>query len=316
MIIGNTLQKQLRQMSSIGSFHKQLSEMNSIGSIHKQFSQMNSIGSLHKQLSQMNSIGSIHKQFGQMNSIGSLHKQLSQMNSIGSIHKQFSQMNSLGSLHKQISSINIGSISKLSISSLNQNQAFNNSIMALAQPGYFETAISALNEQTLDFETFEEDFEAQVIKDDLEGISSSNSTKSFNDYFEKLPAYVQFIMIYIFMQIITPQINSISANLLTPHVESFLSSSQSEDRIKIKSIKEIAYQTTIETNSLRFITGNNVRLRSDSSTNSNILDELQLGQIVTILSKEKNWVEVQYSYVNGEFMQGWVFTRYTSRFKK
>jgi hypothetical protein len=39
-----------------------------------------------------------------------------------------------------------------------------------------------------------------------------------------------------------------------------------------------------------------------------------LGQVVTVLSKNKNWIEIMYEYDNGEIMHGWVFTRYTTKF--
>ena len=73
---------------------------------------------------------------------------------------------------------------------------------------------------------------------------------------------------------------------------------------------------SINISSLRFVTGNNVRLRRAPSTNSEIIDEMALGQVVTVLSKKRNWIEVQYEYKDGEVMTGWTFTAYTKRFVK
>ena len=117
------------------------------------------------------------------------------------------------------------------------------------------------------------------------------------------------------MNIIVPQINSISANLLTPIVESYLDGNDADERKKIRDIKKLPLSTSeITTDNLRFITGNNVRLRESPSTNSAILDELVLGQVVTVLSKEKNWIEVMYAYEQEEVWHGWVFTRYKAKF--
>ena len=39
-----------------------------------------------------------------------------------------------------------------------------------------------------------------------------------------------------------------------------------------------------------------------------------LGQVATVVSKNKNWIEVVYECEDGTLLTGWVFTRYTSRF--
>jgi uncharacterized protein YgiM (DUF1202 family) len=114
-----------------------------------------------------------------------------------------------------------------------------------------------------------------------------------------------------------PQVNSISANLITPVVESYLEASEETDRQKVKGIKNIPLALKdVDTTDLRFITGDNVRLRAGPSTNSEIYDELTLGQVVTVLTKKRNWIEVMYEYEDGESMSGWVFTRYTAKFVK
>ena len=86
---------------------------------------------------------------------------------------------------------------------------------------------------------------------------------------------------------------------------------------KIKEIKKIPLTLSdVNTDALRFIKGNNLRLRASPSINSEIYDELILGQVVTVLSKQKNWIEVMYEYEDGESISGWVFTRYTEKFIK
>ena len=86
---------------------------------------------------------------------------------------------------------------------------------------------------------------------------------------------------------------------------------------KVQKTKNISWQIEKEQiSNFRFITGDNVRLREDSSTKSAVLDELVLGQVVEVHSKKKNWIEVSYQYEDGTYMSGWVFTRYTARFVK
>ena len=162
-------------------------------------------------------------------------------------------------------------------------------------------------------------FELESLEVDLttaaEKFDNAGSTASLSSVFANLSPQVQTIFIFIFLHILFPLVNSVSANLLTPVAESYLQDKNLTDREKVKEIKEIpAHFNHITTEGLRFITGNNVRLRSEPSTKAEIIDELLLGQIVTVLSKDRNWIEVTYTYDSGESMSGWVFTRYTAKF--
>jgi uncharacterized protein YgiM (DUF1202 family) len=71
----------------------------------------------------------------------------------------------------------------------------------------------------------------------------------------------------------------------------------------------------IDIENLRFVTRNNVKLRAKASTKSEVLDELVIGQVVTVLSKKKNWAEVVYQYDDGPALHGWILTTYTAKFK-
>ncbi|MDP4537477.1 SH3 domain-containing protein [Alkalimonas collagenimarina] len=162
-------------------------------------------------------------------------------------------------------------------------------------------------------------FEVENLETDLtiavEEFNNVSSPASLAAVFGNLSPLVQAIFLFIILQVLLPQVNSISANFLTPVIESYLQGNNLTNREKVKEIKEIpVYLNDVTTEGLRFITGNNVRLRSEPSTKSEILDELLLGQVVTILSKDRNWIEVTYSYGDGKTMSGWVFTRYTAKF--
>jgi uncharacterized protein YgiM (DUF1202 family) len=162
-------------------------------------------------------------------------------------------------------------------------------------------------------------FELESLEVDLvaatDQFNNAGSLVSLTSVFANLPPLVQAVFFFILLQVFLPQLNSISANLLTPVVESYLQGNNLTDREKVKEIKGIpVHLSGVATEGLRFITGNNVRLRSGPSTNSEILDELLLGQVVTVLSKDRNWIEVTYKYGDGETMSGWVFTRYTAKF--
>ncbi|WP_462175559.1 SH3 domain-containing protein [Pseudoalteromonas gelatinilytica] len=166
-----------------------------------------------------------------------------------------------------------------------------------------------------------ESVNASSIEQELENTESKfnlvENSKSFLRTFKSLPPWVQSILFFCLLEIILPQLNNISSNLLTPKVESYLESNDKTNRQKIKDIKKIPLTLNdIDTTDLRFITGSNVHLRAGPSTSTEVCDELVLGQIVTVLSKKRNWIEVMYEYEDGEYMSGWVFTRYTAKFEK
>lgn len=207
------------------------------------------------------------------------------------------------------------------IDSLGRNEAFYRSIASLAQPAYRECAFGILNKSVLNNSSnlsYENvDFDINVLEDDIKKLSTAEDHNKFSDIFAKIPLQVQMILIFIFLQIFLPQINSISANLITPYINEYLLSSKATDREKIKDISKInLINPILEMDKLRFITRYNVILRSRPSTKTEILDELCLGQVVTVISKKRNWIEIQYINQDEEILRGWVFTRYTARFKK
>lgn len=189
----------------------------------------------------------------------------------------------------------------------------NSSSLLVAEPNYLSELsgiISTIDISALDASSVEDKLEQSCSQ--LEKVDNG---KSFVNVFRNLPPFVQAIFYYILINVFLAQVNSISANLLTPVVESYLESIVASDREKVKGVKKIPLLLgSVDTDGLRFITGNNVRLRTNPSTTSEIIDELVLGQVVTVLSKNRNWIEVMYQYENGEPITGWVFTRYTAKF--
>ena len=189
------------------------------------------------------------------------------------------------------------------------------SAVILSKPSYLSEMaeiVSSIDFNTIDVSSFEECLEK--AEDEF---SSEESKDNFVNVFSNLHPLIQALLFYFLIHVFMPQVNSISANLLTPMVESYLDDNERSDRQKIKEIKNIPLPLKdVNTDDLRFITGNNVHLRASPSTNSEVYDELILGQVVTVLSKQKNWIEVVCEYKNGESMSGWVFTRYTAKFIK
>lgn len=155
---------------------------------------------------------------------------------------------------------------------------------------------------------------------ELEHNEDTNSTNpkaidTLVSKFQKLPPLAQLLLMILLTHITLPITQNVAANLLTPHVEQLMQDSDKPEQQKLKEIQRLPLKLdTIETNGLRFITAEHLRLRQGPSTKSQVVDDLRQGQIVTVVSKERNWIEVRYEYEDGEVVTGWVFTRYTSRF--
>ena len=148
-------------------------------------------------------------------------------------------------------------------------------------------------------------------------MANSEDSALFLKFLARTPATLKLIILFILFYIAYPISMNISANLITPIVQEYLFKVDLSEKEKIKEIKNIKTENPdIETDELRFITGNSVRLRSGPSTKTEILDELSLGQVVKVVSKKRNWIEVEYEYEEGEYLRGWVFTTYTAKFKK
>jgi hypothetical protein len=214
-------------------------------------------------------------------------------------------------IEKAVASIAQPSAIQKALDSLNSHQSAVAKLMeSVGNSSAIENMLASLDSQ--DFENIDD--ELAIAADQL---NETDTPNSYLSVFKNLPPTIQAIFFYILLNVIIPQINSISANILTPVVSSYLQESDLTKREDVKNIKDFPrYLDNVQVDGLRFITGDNVRLREGPSTKSDILDELVLGQVVSILSKDRNWIEVMYEYEDGEVLSGWVFTRYTSKFRK
>ena len=231
-------------------------------------------------------------------------------------------MNSSGAFAKAINSAErlqkmVGLNSAITESIL-MSSAFNQSLITLVMPENFTSAISLIEQELVrqDYEALisEDDASEEIIIVSLDSISENNNFESFETLFSRIPFSVKIILIFMIMQIILPLINNISANLMTPYVDEVIS--EISDRDKVGVLKKIDLkEIDVPLKSLRFISGNNIRLRSEPTIKSEVVDMFRLGQVVVFLGKHKNWTNVMIQYENKEVISGWVFTRYVKKFR-
>jgi hypothetical protein len=100
------------------------------------------------------------------------------------------------------------------------------SSLLLEEPEY----LLELTPSTSNFDASNLEKELSQSSEQFEKVSD---VKSFIEVFNSLPSIVQAILLFLIMNVFLPQINSISANLLSPVVENYLEDNSSSERDKI-----------------------------------------------------------------------------------
>jgi hypothetical protein len=319
MNISSVAQRLATQLD-MSNLAKKIAAQMDVSNVAQRFATQMDVSNLAQKIASQMDVSSVAQRFATQMDMSNLAAKIVAQMDVSSVAQRFATQMDMSNLAKKITaSIRISNPALLAIESISRSEAFHNSIATLAKPENLSAAIEVLNRQSVDYQAKlsrnDTDFDIQQLEEGFEKIASSRNHEEFNKNYANFPAPIQFIIFRLFLLIVLPMIIGISVNILTPHVQDYLSATNDDKRAKIKVIKNIGTNTTIGTMGLRFITGDNVRLRSGPSTSSEILDELKLGQIVTVLSKKRNWIEVQYSYKDSETLRGWVFTRYTANFK-
>jgi len=163
------------------------------------------------------------------------------------------------------------------------------------------------------------DLESYQISDseqlDFEPLENASNSSEFLAAFSKLPILIQIFILWFCFEFVPNVGSNVIANIITPHVEDVIGTSGKQMKEQVKVISNIKIED-IDLESYRFVTVDNLILRERAKANSASLDNLKFGQVLTVISRDRNWLEVTYNYDNGNVMHGWVFTRYTAKFKQ
>lgn len=204
-----------------------------------------------------------------------------------SVAKAIKQMDSMGALAKSIQALNHGD--------------------------FFARAVESIN--SIPYQTQWESFIPDIeLTENIASINDSNES-TFLDVFNNLNPYVKLLILFVFLQIVMPQVNNVVSSLFTtPIFEQFIKARKLNTE-EVRNIKKTPLKDFDKSN-LRFVFSNDVKLRAKPSTHSEVLDVLVIGQVITILERKKGWAEVIYVNDDDQTCQGWVMTRYTAKFKR
>ncbi len=308
-----TIQAALASVRVDDSVQRMMKSMDFTSSIQKAISSISYNDSLQKMMESMNHTKTIQAALASVRVDDSLQRMMKSMDFTNSIQKAISSLNYTDSIQKMMESVNytktLNNISKFHDIS-RQMQGIG---AFLAKPNILEQIIES-NHSWKDLDPDHLAIEQEEFTQSIAPLTNAVNENEFLSFFMKIPPVIQAVIIFIFLQFFLPQVNNVISQVLNPYIQEIIATSDKTSKEIVKEIKQVpASSFGVDVSSLRFITGTNVRLRQKNSTNSQVIDELEIGQIVEVVSKKKNWIQVKITYEE-EVLIGWVFTRYTAKF--
>ncbi|CAI1608350.1 Bacterial SH3 domain [Serratia marcescens] len=195
---------------------------------------------------------------------------------------------------------------------------YNSSLMFENKKITIDYISDVLSEEEIELVSPVQSSDVSAYKDKMLEIGEIDNEATFRKFMESLPKNIRVYIAMFFFTFFLPNlidvINGVVVNLITPVVQEYLDGSDKSEKGKVHDIKKLVTMD-VDKSQVRFITKDLVYLREKPSKKSSVIDELTLGQVVTVKSKVKNWIEISYKYESGEIVNGWVFTSYTAKFK-
>ena len=285
-----------------------------------------SAGSTHADLlKRLDSSGSISKLAASL-SAGSTHadllKYFDSSNSISKLAGSISAGRTYADLLKGIDE----SISTQKwVKSITDNAVFYTSLVRLGQYGHLDSFLDEVEIESstpnLNIDDANADLEVQDALNLLQELASTESPGGFERILKNAPDWLKWLLVISFVYVIWPLVigaaSGVMGNLITPHVQAYLDEAQSAtQREQMKGLKKLSFpELGIELRGYRFVTATTLHLRATPNARSAIVGELKFGQVVSVLSYNLDWTEVLYQYGDGSTVIGWVFTRYTAKFR-
>lgn len=257
----------------------------------------------------MKASSSIHKALDSITTNSAYEHILEQINATSSIHKAMDSLAASCAYAKTIAALSSSSSLQRTFDAISSTGSFRAALVSLAIPANLQAAMVGF-----DFEAAGIPRQENQIAEQIDDLAKAEESSDFLRLFRQIPTAIQVIMLFMVLQILLPIINSVTANIVTPYVEAIVANSVKPRRELVKAIASTRIED-LDLSQHRFVTVEVLHLREQPSTKSQILDDLQLGQVLTVVSRERNWMEVAYTHEDGEIMQGWVFARYAAKFK-
>jgi len=213
------------------------------------------------------------------------------------------QMNPIGSVLKA---------SETHFLSINKSISDHLSILDQLQPLIDTPDLTEYIRSAIDYnEALEEVNSESEIKDSLQELISADSeedrSRIFSNFSDRNKRWISVFIEYLRMAILAYAVNQI------PSIKEIQRSFEKDGREGVMNLLTLSHEKAEE--GRHFISGEGVRLRKRATTKSAIIETLNKGQVVYLLSKSKNndWVEVYFYEDEDTVKTGWVFARYARK---
>lgn len=351
MASSNIYSAHLKAMENISSAHKlsmliansqvqnaHAKVMDNIGSAHKlaEFLANSSVQSAHLKVT--DSISSVQKLAMSITEqiINSAHlKALESDGWIQNVTKSLLENNTYGryleamvghrSIEEAAKSIRTGGAYETYLKSVSSSAKLLESIERLKQPEYLNILLRGLERDISSLDSASDSMaalgESREIDELFTELASTDSPSSFSSFLDRSPVWLKWFFLHVLLclagQLLIGAASGVIGNLITPYVEAYLQGAQaSTQREKVKEIKRLSFsELGIELRDYRFISATTLSVREKPNSKSAVVGELRFGQVIGVLSTERDWTEVVYQYGDGDTLTGWVFTRYIAKFR-
>jgi hypothetical protein len=274
---------------------------------------------------------SIHNALNAFNAANSYQENINKLMGVSSIQSALNAFNAANSYQERINKLMGGGALQSAIKSINESTAHQHLIEELLTRSSFQNAVNAFTKQAtlgnipdwathpigpIDTHALPDPY---LIDAEIEsklaaiGEAGDSDSTSFSKAFESLPAWLQLILLSILVNLFLPVSQNIIANLVTPHIEKIFSDPVKTEKEKKEQSKAFSLDD-LDLSNHRFVSTARLYLRESPDSNSGILSELKLGQVVSVIEKDRNWMKVSCEDEDGIIVQGWVFSRYMEKF--
>lgn len=156
---------------------------------------------------------------------------------------------------------------------------------------------------------------ADTIKkftDILESHKPTEATSNLLNFISDLKEPLRAVVIYIFKCILLPFIIIVLATIYVPEIESYIKPYQDNNFTKRQIQKKAQVEFGNEIlDGLAFVTADKLNVREHPTRKSKRITQIYKGQVVTVIEKQRKWTLVSIENKGtGEFITGWVFSRY------
>jgi hypothetical protein len=349
----SSLQKLFESLDTNNSIAKHLSVLEKNSAVQRLFKSLNKNNSVAQYLKALEPNSPLQKLFEPLNTNNFIAKHLSGLEKNNSVQRWFESLdknNSIAqylkaleqnnSIYKLVNSLTsnsylttvLGEIEKLDTlglwgKSTKNSRAFIKSLENLGTTDYLNSLFEEIEKDVStnsDDLCPESDTATRVNNFDgiLQELASADTASRFSLVLQKAPKLIKWLLYVVILntlwQLTTGAISGVIGNIVTPYVQTYLERSKtSTQREKIKEIKKMSFpELGISLRNCRFVTAQTLRIRATPNANGPIVGELKFSQVVSVLStKGQDWIEISYEYGDGSTITGWVFTRYTAKFR-